>query len=91
MDASLPRASWRLLVPAAYFAKRSAASAGDGAAPAKPALTPLNEEGNFFGKATVDEPKPERTQRPFAETKIGTCEEFKLVASGYTGPISYTR
>ena len=43
------------------------------------------DEDNFFGKSTSVEPSQDRINHPFASSKIGTFEGYKLVASGYTG------
>ncbi len=43
------------------------------------------EEDNFFGKASNNEPKPDRMTHPFSETEVGIYEGYQLVASGYTG------
>ncbi len=40
------------------------------------------EEDNFFGKTVSMEPSPERIERPFVQTPVGTIKEWEVGASG---------
>ena len=43
------------------------------------------EEENFFGKTPTSEPSAKRIEHPFAVSKLGEWEGYRLVASGYQG------